>query len=178
MASGELALPNENGTDSYIENDRPAYVTEATDHAGRSLEDIDLNQYWDQPNGTTEEIKPDINDLNEVTEDIATGVAEAGRIKGEREENEERINALNEPECADHCDPPESHSEESGENLNGHSEGDNQNEQDEEDSEQPQEEAEQPEHPEAEPESEQPEQEPPAEPAPPADTSGDDMPTD
>ena len=107
MANGELALPNGNWTDNYMENDRPAYVTEAPDHANRSLEDIDLNQYWDQPNETTEETKPDLNDLNEATQDIAEGVAETGRIKGEREENEELNNALNQTETADNCDPPQ-----------------------------------------------------------------------
>ena len=95
MVSGEYALPNENWNDSYIENDRPAYITEAPEHAGRDLEDINLNQYWDQP---------PMDDRNRMIEE--------GMGPGPENNVEQPV----ESESAGHCDPPEN--EDFGYDLN------------------------------------------------------------
>ena len=48
MTSGEFIIPNEYDIPD-VNNDVSAQYCEAPEHAGRDLEDIDLNQYWDQP---------------------------------------------------------------------------------------------------------------------------------
>jgi hypothetical protein len=49
-----------------------------------------------------------LDDLNESVEGIGQGIASLQEAKGEAEENGERINALQGPEYADNCDPPDS----------------------------------------------------------------------
>jgi hypothetical protein len=109
MANVELAVPNDFLSGYDMANDRPAYVTDAPENAGRNLEDIDLNQYWEQPNETSEETKPDINDLNASVEDIAGPISSAIQDRREMENELEAINASNlayEEAGAKGIDPP------------------------------------------------------------------------
>ena len=61
------------------------------------------------------------NDLNQSLEGLGESVAALETAEREARENEERINALQESECADHGDPPHDGNvnTETGEDLNG-----------------------------------------------------------
>jgi len=87
MTNGEYIMPNEYDIPD-VNNDVSAQYCEAPEHAGRDLEDIDLNQYWDQP--------PD--DRGRM---IDEGMGPGPEINTEQPQ---------ESEIAGSCDPPENDS--------------------------------------------------------------------
>jgi len=91
MVSGEFIIPNEYDVPN-VNNDVPAQYCETPEHVGRDLEDIDLNQYWNQA----------------IQDGMGPGP-------------ENNVEQPPEPEFADNCDPPEielSKNTDIGEDLN------------------------------------------------------------